>query len=153
LSLIRFPIGAWQGVAMELLKFYPGPPCSTLLRPEGVARLQSGRPAAIFYPFLDTPHGTPCASRHYDSLVKTCRFPRSAGDVHKISRASFSPLLLRRDLGSLGAASSPGVTSAGVTSATSGVRWGGASSPEDEHGGFEDPFRGRPKALRQRPAK
>jgi hypothetical protein len=28
-------LGAWQGVAMDSLKFYPGPPCQTLLRPAG----------------------------------------------------------------------------------------------------------------------
>jgi hypothetical protein len=52
-------MGVWQGVAMDFLKFHPGPPCPTLLLPtfvSGVACPQSGRPAAIFYPFE---HHTP----------------------------------------------------------------------------------------------
>jgi hypothetical protein len=56
----------WQEVAMDSLKFCPGPPCLTLLRPEtaitGVARPQSVRPVAIFYPLrqwiVDTPLNT-----------------------------------------------------------------------------------------------
>jgi hypothetical protein len=46
---------------MDSLKFHPGPPCSTLLCPmggpslkglvAGVARLQNGLPATIFYHF------------------------------------------------------------------------------------------------------
>lgn len=30
-----FCMGVWQGVAMDSLTFYPGPPCSTSLRPGG----------------------------------------------------------------------------------------------------------------------
>jgi hypothetical protein len=31
-------MGVWQGVAMDSLKFHPGPPCPTLLRPAGGLR-------------------------------------------------------------------------------------------------------------------
>jgi hypothetical protein len=56
-------MGVWQRVAMDSLKFHPGLPCPTLLRPAGgpyldsltavleLAHLHGGRPAAIFYPF------------------------------------------------------------------------------------------------------
>jgi hypothetical protein len=53
-------IGLWQGVAMESLKFHPGPLSLTLLRPTG------GQPAAVFYPFG---HPTPYA---YDETLITC---------------------------------------------------------------------------------
>jgi hypothetical protein len=36
-------MGVWQEVAMNSLKFHPGPPCHTL-RPAG------GSPATVFYP-------------------------------------------------------------------------------------------------------
>jgi hypothetical protein len=64
------PIGVWQGVAMDSLKFHPGPPCHTLQLAAGGPPLkrpysrfrgacpQGGRPAAIFYRFG---HPTPCA--------------------------------------------------------------------------------------------
>jgi hypothetical protein len=48
-------VGVWQGVTMDSLKFHPGPPCSTLLRPTGGPPL---KPAALFYPFR---HPTPYA--------------------------------------------------------------------------------------------
>jgi hypothetical protein len=59
----------WQGVAMDSLKFYTGPPYPTLLwpavgpppkQPYGCLRsgLQGGRPVAIFHPFR---HPTPYA--------------------------------------------------------------------------------------------
>jgi hypothetical protein len=63
----RDGMGLWQGVAMDSLKFHPGLPCPTLLRPRaghpwnsltavyGVARPQGGLPAAVFFPF-----GHPC---------------------------------------------------------------------------------------------
>jgi hypothetical protein len=60
-------MGVWQGVPMDSLKFDPGPPCLTLLRPAGgshvkavagVALPQGGRPAAVFYPLG---HPTPYA--------------------------------------------------------------------------------------------
>jgi hypothetical protein len=35
----------WQGVAMDFLKFYPGPPCPTFLRPEG--KLPPKRPYGL----------------------------------------------------------------------------------------------------------
>jgi hypothetical protein len=56
-------MGVWQGVATDSLRFYPGPPCPTLLRPagepplkrlhvvSGMARPQGEQPAAVFYPF------------------------------------------------------------------------------------------------------
>jgi hypothetical protein len=48
-------MGVWQGVAIESLKFHPGPPCLTLLGPAGgpplVARPQGRRSAAVAYPF------------------------------------------------------------------------------------------------------
>jgi hypothetical protein len=34
-TVMTFAMGAWQGVAMDSLKFHPGPPCPTLLRPAG----------------------------------------------------------------------------------------------------------------------
>jgi hypothetical protein len=51
----------WQKLAMDSLKFHPGPPCPTLLHPAG------GLPAAVFYHCgraacmqpLDTPLDTP----------------------------------------------------------------------------------------------
>jgi hypothetical protein len=58
-----FSMGIWQGVAMDSLQFHLGPPCPTFSRLAvrlplkwstaviGVAHLQGGRPAAIFYPF------------------------------------------------------------------------------------------------------
>jgi hypothetical protein len=60
-------MGVWQGVAMDSLKYYFCSPCLTLQRlagrpllrvVSGVARLQGGRPAAIFYPLG---HPTPYA--------------------------------------------------------------------------------------------
>jgi hypothetical protein len=33
-------VGVWQGVAMDSLKFYPGPPCLTLLCPAGGSTLK-----------------------------------------------------------------------------------------------------------------
>jgi hypothetical protein len=45
--------GVWQGVAIDSLKFHPGP---TFIRPAG--RLQGERPVAVFYPFG---HPTPYA--------------------------------------------------------------------------------------------
>jgi hypothetical protein len=33
---VKFSMGLWQGVALGLFKFYPGPPCPTLLHPAGV---------------------------------------------------------------------------------------------------------------------
>jgi hypothetical protein len=49
-------MGIWQGVAMDSLKFYPGPPCPTLLRSAGTPALKQpyghfrdGLP--IFYTF------------------------------------------------------------------------------------------------------
>jgi hypothetical protein len=47
-------MGVWQGVAVDYLKFYPGPPCPTLLRPMGGLSLK--RPS--FNP-LGTPRRTP----------------------------------------------------------------------------------------------
>jgi hypothetical protein len=59
-------IGVWKGVAMDFLKFQPGLPCSTLLRPvggqilkrpmavSGMACQRDGWPAAVSYPFRDT---------------------------------------------------------------------------------------------------
>jgi hypothetical protein len=45
-------MGVWQGVAMDSLKFLLGLLCLTLLMAvSGVAHLQSGWLAAIFYPF------------------------------------------------------------------------------------------------------
>jgi hypothetical protein len=32
---LKMTVGVWQGVAMDSLKFHPGPPCPTLLRPAG----------------------------------------------------------------------------------------------------------------------
>jgi hypothetical protein len=52
-------MGVWQGVAMDSLKFHPGPPCQTLLIPAGGSPLKlpyncfrSGPPCpeVIFYP-------------------------------------------------------------------------------------------------------
>jgi hypothetical protein len=39
-------MGVWQGVAMDSLKFHPGPPCPTLLRPAGGPPLK--RPHVCF---------------------------------------------------------------------------------------------------------
>jgi hypothetical protein len=49
-----------EGVTTDSLKFHPGPPCPTLIRPAGgpptkrhfggVARPQGGRPPAVFFP-------------------------------------------------------------------------------------------------------
>jgi hypothetical protein len=57
-------MGAWQGVAMDSLKFHPGLPCPTLLNPAGGPPLK--RPYSCFKDglqpsstFLDTPHRTP----------------------------------------------------------------------------------------------
>jgi hypothetical protein len=64
----------WQGVAMDSLKFHPGPLCPTLLCPLGrsplkwpysrfgVARPQGGRRAVVFYSFG---HPTPYAYGRY----------------------------------------------------------------------------------------
>jgi hypothetical protein len=44
-------MGVWQGVALDSLKFHPGLPCTTLLRPAG------GRHAAVIHPLeYPTPH-------------------------------------------------------------------------------------------------
>jgi hypothetical protein len=59
-------MGAWQGVAMDSLKFHPGPPCANLLRPEDVPPLKrSAHTAGSLWPFftlLDTPRRTPMVS-------------------------------------------------------------------------------------------
>jgi hypothetical protein len=48
-------IGVWQGVAMESVMFYLGPPCPTLQNGLtavlGVAGPQSRWSVAVFYPF------------------------------------------------------------------------------------------------------
>jgi hypothetical protein len=54
-------MGLWQGVTMDSLKFHPGPPCPTLLRPAGgpplkrpcglVAYLQGWWSLPVVYPF------------------------------------------------------------------------------------------------------
>jgi hypothetical protein len=49
-------MGVWQGVFRDSLKFHPGLPCLTLLRPAGGPPLK--RPAAFFNPFG---HPTPYA--------------------------------------------------------------------------------------------
>jgi hypothetical protein len=57
-------MGVWHRVAklaMDYLKFHPGPPCLTLLYPSavtGVARSEGGRPASVFT-LLDTPRRSP----------------------------------------------------------------------------------------------
>jgi hypothetical protein len=70
-------LGIWQGVAMNSLKFFPGPPCLTILRPAGGPTLKrpygcfrgglpAGWPTAVFYPFGHPkryaygPIGPPC---------------------------------------------------------------------------------------------
>jgi hypothetical protein len=48
-------MGVWQGVAMDSLKFHPGPPCPTSINPAARPLLKG--PAAVFYPFgHPTPH-------------------------------------------------------------------------------------------------
>jgi hypothetical protein len=51
-------MGVWKGVAMDCLKFHPGPPCPTLLRPlKQRARKADGlRPSSTP---LDAPRRTP----------------------------------------------------------------------------------------------
>jgi len=47
-------MGAWEGVAMDYLLFYAlqaGHPRNGITAVSGVAHLQGGRPAAIFYPY------------------------------------------------------------------------------------------------------
>jgi hypothetical protein len=54
-------MGVWHGVVMDSLKYHPGPPCPTLLRPTGgsplkrpYGRFRGDLPterAAVFYPF------------------------------------------------------------------------------------------------------
>jgi hypothetical protein len=44
-------MGVWQGVALDTLKFYLGPPCPTLLCPAVWQPSQGGQPKAVFYPF------------------------------------------------------------------------------------------------------
>jgi hypothetical protein len=64
-------MGVWQGVAIDCLKFYPGPPCPPLLRPAGGPPLKrpygrfrsgtpaDGRPAAILSTLLNNPRRAP----------------------------------------------------------------------------------------------
>jgi hypothetical protein len=60
-------MGVWKGVGMDFLKFYPGPPCPTLLCHVGRPHPQGGRPAAIFYP---SGHPTPYVDGFLESLVE-----------------------------------------------------------------------------------
>jgi hypothetical protein len=68
-------IGVWQGVAMNSLKFYPSPPCPTLLHPagprafSGVAFPQGGWLSAMFYPFG---HPTPYAYYTQSQYTGVC---------------------------------------------------------------------------------
>jgi hypothetical protein len=49
-------IGVFQGVTMDFLKFDPGPPCPTLLRPEMARRAIGLQPSSSL---LDTPRCMP----------------------------------------------------------------------------------------------
>jgi len=46
-------MGVWQGVAMDFLKYYPGLPCPSLLRP-GVG--QTTTPKTVIRPFSGMAH-------------------------------------------------------------------------------------------------
>jgi hypothetical protein len=54
LAFLIFTIDVWQGLAMESLKFHPGQPCPTFLRPAGGLPLK--RPYGPFW-------GGPAAGR------------------------------------------------------------------------------------------
>jgi hypothetical protein len=77
-SLSLSLIGLWQWVAMDSLKFHPGPPCPTFLRPVGgpppkrpYACFLGGLPA-VFYRFG---HPTPYACTF---LIQRCyQFPNT----------------------------------------------------------------------------
>jgi hypothetical protein len=110
------PMGVWQAVAMDSLKFYPSPPCPTLLHPaggSGVACPQGGQTAAVFHPFghpmpyayastrMETPGCTP--------LVRWIRSKGNENEVkcsshHSISghRYSITHLSRRVDMGGMG---------------------------------------------------
>jgi hypothetical protein len=68
-------ISVWQGVTMDSVKFHPGPPCPTLLRPAGGP--PQGWPACRVgglrqsYTPLDTPRHAPMAGCH---AVSSCHF-------------------------------------------------------------------------------
>jgi hypothetical protein len=87
-------LGVWQGVAMDALQFHPGPPCLTVLHPadrppltavSGVARPQSGWPAAVFYLFgHPTPYTYACKrwsriGKHFER-----RFTQRRAQSHKM---------------------------------------------------------------------
>jgi hypothetical protein len=96
-------MGVWQGVAMHTLKFHPGPPCPTLLRPMGglplkqaygcfrghltvlgMAHMQGEWPAAVFYPFR---HPTPYAYAKISSICTLARSKTSTIKTHNVIKS------------------------------------------------------------------
>jgi hypothetical protein len=69
-------MGVWQGVVMNSLKFHPGPPCPTLLRPAGGPLLKRpfgrfrGRPLAGRAAFG---HLQPPSATHSYAFVRSLR--------------------------------------------------------------------------------
>jgi hypothetical protein len=77
---------------MDSLKFDPGPPCPTLLRPTGLTAFlglacpKDRQPAAVFYPFG---HPMPYA---YEVKLKSCHGCISRGD-HGLFKVSPAPTM------------------------------------------------------------
>jgi hypothetical protein len=59
----------WQGVAKDYLKFYPGPPCLTLLCPTG----EGGTPETVLRPFQGWPAPRASGLRPSSTLLDTRR--------------------------------------------------------------------------------
>jgi hypothetical protein len=74
-SCLTSRMGVWHGVAMDSLKFHPGPPCPTFLLPYPAG----GRPVAVSYP---PGHPTPYA---YDQPQPETQAESRLGKVHCFS--------------------------------------------------------------------